>query len=421
MEALRAFRSRNFRLFFSGQSISLLGTWVQKTAVVWLVYRLTGSPFLLGVTGFVGLFPTLVLSPFVGSYIDRHNKFKVMVQTQVWAAVQALLLALLIFFSIYNIPAIILLSLLQGIINAVDVTCRQSLMVELVDNPGDVSNAIALNSTITNLTRVLGPALGGLLLGVWGEDVCFISNFLSFIPVLYCLYLMSITPTVHAAEQRSFWAELKEGFVYIRTEREITGQLLLLTITSFCLIPFTTILPILAKDIFKGNATVFSWFESAIGLGSLLSAVYMARLKQLDRLVRVIMVASCLFSGGLILLSQANNMVFALVSLTLGGAGMMAQSSSINTYIQTHSAPQMRARAISYFIMAYMGVTPIGTILLGWVAEHYSVKTVFFIEGLCGVFAVGFYLWYRARYILTPMAPNRKNDSGNQPALPYIR
>lgn len=408
MESLRAFRSRNFRLFFSGQSISLLGTWVQKTVVIWLVYRLTQSPFLLGVTGFVGLFPTLVLSPFVGSYIDRHNKFKVMVQTQIWAAVQALLLALLIFFKIYNISAIILLSLFQGIINAVDVTCRQSLMVEMVDHPEDVSNAIALNSTINNLARVLGPALGGLMLGIWGEDVCFISNFLSFAPVLYCLYLMKMKPTVHSAEKGQFWEELKEGFVYIKTEKEIAGQLILLSITSLLLIPFTTILPVLAKDVFKADATVFSWFESAVGAGSVLSAIYMARLKRLDILPRVILVASFLFAGGMLLLSQANHLTFSLLCLTLAGAGMMAQTSSINTYIQTHSAPEMRARAVSYFVMAYLGVTPIGTILIGWIAEIYSVKTVFFIEGLCGLFAIAFYLWYRFAYILSPQRQTAK-------------
>ena len=397
MEALRAFRSRNFRLFFCGQSISLLGTWVQKTAVIWLVYRLTASPFLLGVTGFVGLFPTLILSPFVGSYIDRHDKFKVMVQTQVWAAIQALLLALLIFFKIYNIPAIILLSLLQGVINAVDVTCRQALMVEMVDQAEDVSNAIALNSTITNLARVLGPALGGLLLGLWGEDVCFISNFLSFIPVLYCLHLMHIKPTIQANKERNFWKELQEGFKYIKGEKEISGQLLLLAITSFFLIPFTTILPVLAKDIFQGDASIFSLFESAVGIGSVISAVYMARLKRLDLLIKIITVASFLFTGGLLLLSQANNLLFAILGLALGGVGMMAQSSSINTYIQTHSIPQMRARAISYFVMAYLGVTPLGTILIGWLAEVYPVKVVFMVEGLCGILAISFYIWYRHR------------------------
>ena len=399
MEALRAFQSRNFRLFFSGQSISLLGTWIQKTVVIWLVYRLTQSAFLLGVTGFVGLIPTLLLSPFVGSYIDRHNKFKVMVQTQVWAAIQALLLALLIYFKIYNISLIIVLSLFQGIINAVDVTCRQSLMVELVDHPDDVSNAIALNSTINNLARVVGPALGGLMLGIWGEDICFIINFLSFGPVLYCLYIMKINPIIHGQEKGQFWTELKEGFLYIKTEKEIAGQLILLAITSLLLIPFTTILPILAKDVFKADATIFSLFESAVGVGSVLSAIYLARLKNLDLLVRVIIVASVLFSGGLLLLSQANHLLFALLSLTLAGVGMMAQSSSINTYIQTHSVPKMRARAISYFVMAYLGVTPIGTILIGWIAENYSVKTVFFIEGICGVFAIGLYFWYRFMFI----------------------
>ncbi|WP_449437640.1 MFS transporter [Pedobacter steynii] len=211
MNIFRSLKYRNFKLFFYGQSISLIGTWMQKTAVSWLVYRLTGSALLLGLVAFASLIPSLILSPYAGSLIDRHNRYKILVITQIISMMQAGALAAIIFFKFYNIPAIIFLSLVQGIINAFDVTCRQSLMVEMVGQKEDLPNAIALNSTMANLARIVGPAIAGVILSTFGEDFCFVGNFLSYIPVLLCLFLMKLNLGVTQRSEKAFGLSWKKA------------------------------------------------------------------------------------------------------------------------------------------------------------------------------------------------------------------
>lgn len=395
MSIFRSLKYRNFKLFFYGQSISLIGTWMQKTAVSWLVYRLTGSPLLLGLVGFVSLIPSLILSPFAGSLIDRYDRYKILVITQVVSMLQAGALAALIFFEYYNIPMIIALSLVQGIINAFDVTCRQSLMVEMVDNKEDLPNAIALNSTMTNLARIAGPALAGMLLSAFGEDFCFIGNFLSYIPVLLCLFMMRLNLTVSAPSQKSIWVELEEGFRYVTADKDLTSMIILIGISSLFVIPFNTLMPIFAKDIFNGSAKTFSWFESAAGLGSVASAMYMANLKSSRFLVKITMVASAIFGASLIFLSLSGTLAVALFFMTITGLGMMAQTSSINTYIQTHSIPEMRGRAISYFVMAYQGMIPIGSLLIGWTANAFGPRMAVTIAGGIGLLATAGFMFYK--------------------------
>lgn len=395
MSIFRSLKYRNFKLFFYGQSISLVGTWMQKTAVSWLVYRLTGSALLLGLVGFVSLIPSLVLSPFAGSLIDRYDRYKILMITQIVSMLQAGALAALIFFQFYNIPMIIALSLLQGIINAFDVTCRQSLMVEMVDNKEDLPNAIALNSTMTNLARIAGPALAGILLSAFGEDFCFIGNFLSYIPVLLCLFMMKLNLTITEPSQKSIWLELEEGFKYVLGDKELSSMIILIGISSLFVIPFNTLMPIFAKDIFNGTARTFSWFESAAGLGSVASAMYMANLKSSKFLVKITMVASIIFGFSLIFLSVAGSLPIALFFMTITGVGMMAQTSSINTYIQTHAIPEMRGRAISYFVMAYQGMIPIGSLLIGWTANAFGPRMALTIAGGIGLLATAGFMFYK--------------------------
>lgn len=395
MSIFRSLKYRNFKLFFYGQSISLVGTWMQKTAVSWLVYRLTGSALLLGLVGFVSLIPSLVLSPFAGSLIDRYNRYKILMITQIVSMLQAGALAALIFFQFYNIPMIIALSLVQGIINAFDVTCRQSLMVEMVDNKEDLPNAIALNSTMTNLARIAGPALAGILLSAFGEDFCFIGNFLSYIPVLLCLFMMKLNLTITEPSQKSIWLELEEGFKYVVGDKELSSMIILIGISSLFVIPFNTLMPIFAKDIFNGTARTFSWFESAAGLGSVASAMYMANLKSSKFLVKITMVASIIFGFSLIFLSVSGTLPIALFFMTITGIGMMAQTSSINTYIQTHAIPEMRGRAISYFVMAYQGMIPIGSLLIGWTANAFGPRMAVTIAGGIGLLATAGFMFYK--------------------------
>ncbi|HVI44967.1 MAG TPA: MFS transporter [Chitinophaga sp.] len=388
MYALRSLKSRNFRLFFYGQSVSMIGTWMQKTAVCWLVYRLTNSALLLGIVSFVSLIPSLLLSPYAGSYIDRHNRFRLLMQLQVIAMIQAGALAGMLLLRCYNIPAILLLSLVQGIVNAFDVTCRQSLMVEMVDDREDLPNAIALNSTAVNFARIAGPALAGIALSTFGEDFCFISNFLSYIPVVISLLMMKISTPVMVKPETSIWSELQEGFRYISGDRDLSSLLLMLTVSSMFVMPFNTLMPLFAKDIFNGDARTFSWFESAAGLGSVLSAIYMAQLKRDKDLVKIMITASMIFAASLLLLSYSAWLPLALLFMMFSGMGMMAQASAINTYIQTHAVPAMRARAISYYIMAFQGMIPVGSLLTGVLANLIGARLTVFVAGLIGMIAV---------------------------------
>lgn len=368
---------------------------MQKTAVSWLVYRLTGSALLLGLVAFASLIPSLILSPYAGSLIDRHNRYKILVITQVISMMQAGALAAIIFFKFYNIPAIIFLSLVQGIINAFDVTCRQSLMVEMVDHKEDLPNAIALNSTMANLARIVGPAIAGVILSTFGEDFCFIGNFLSYIPVLVCLFLMKLNLSVVERSEKSIWIELEEGFKYVSGDRELSSMILMIGISSLFVIPFNTLMPIFAKDLFHGDAGTFSWFESAAGLGSVISAMYLANLRSAKPLKRIVVLASTIFGVSLILLAYSGILSLALVFMAFGGIGMMAQTSAINTYIQTHTIPEMRARAISYYIMAYQGMIPIGSLLIGWTAQAFGPRLAVCLAGVIGLCATAMFVVYQ--------------------------
>lgn len=398
MALFRSLKSRNFKLFFYGQSISLIGTWMQKTAVSWLVYQLTGSALLLGVVGFVSLIPSLLLSPYAGSLVDRNNRYRILVITQVASMMQAGALAGIIFFGYHNILLIILLSLIQGVINAFDMTCRQSLMVEMVDDKEDLPNAIALNSTMVNFARIAGPAVAGIILSAFGTDFCFIGNFLSYIPVLICLFMMKLQVSVIHKSEKSIWAELEEGFKYVSGDKDLSSMILMLGMSSLFVMPFNTLMPMFAKDIFNGDARTFSWFESAAGLGSIASAIYLANLKNSNGLIKMVAIAGVILGGSLLFLAYAPQLPFALFFMTLAGVGMMAQTSAINTYIQTHSIPEMRGRAISYYVMAYQGIIPIGSLLIGWAANLIGPRPAIFIEGLVGITATVAFLIYRSKY-----------------------
>lgn len=395
MEIFRSLKYRNFKLFFAGQSVSLIGTWMQKTAVAWLVYRITGSAMLLGIVSFVSLVPSLFLSPYAGSYIDRHDRFKVLVTTQVVSMLQAGMLALMIYLKYYNMTGIVLLSLLQGIINAFDVTCRQSLMVDMVDNKADLPNAIALNSTMTNMARIIGPALAGVVLSVLGEDFCFISNFLSYIAVLSCLFMMKLDLVKIERSDKNIWRELREGFSYISQDKGIFSLIIMLTISSLFVMPFNTLMPVFAKDLFHGDAKVFSMFESAAGLGALCSAIYMAKLTSSKGLTDLTIVASLIFGVSVLFLAFSNYLWLALFFMTFTGIGMMAQTSTINTYLQTHADPAMRGRVISYFVMAYMGMIPIGSLLIGALADWVGPRLAVSIEGAIGIASTIMFMVYR--------------------------
>lgn len=391
----KALKSKNFKLFFYGQSVSVIGTWMQKTAVSWMVYSITGSVFLLGLATFLSMIPSLFLAPLAGSIIGRYDRHKTLIFLQSLAMLQAGTLALLIYFKIYNINFILALSLIQGIINAFDMTCRQTMMIDIVDNKEDLPNAVALNSTMNNFARIAGPALAGIILHEYGEDICFIGNFVSYVPVLISLMLMKITPHIKAENKLNMLDDLIEGLDYVKKETEMARMLLMLTCSSLFVISFNTLMPVFAKDIFNGNAETFSWFESAAGIGSVLSAIYLANLKSAENMSKLLIAASLLLGLSVIILAVSSSLTIALICMTLSGIGMMGQTSSINIYIQTHSSVNMRSRSISYFMMAYQGMIPVGSLIIGCVSHSLGVRTTIVIQGIICILSVIVYMYYK--------------------------
>ncbi|MCV2485868.1 MFS transporter [Flavobacterium sp. SH_e] len=391
----KALKSKNFKLFFYGQSVSVIGTWMQKTAVSWMVYSITGSVFLLGLATFLSMIPSLFLAPLAGSIIGRYDRHKTMMFLQSLAMLQAGTLALLIYFKIYNINFILALSLIQGIINAFDMTCRQTMMIDIVDNKEDLPNAVALNSTLNNFARIAGPALAGIILHEYGEDICFIGNFISYVPVLISLMMMKITPHIKAENKLNMLDDLIEGLDYVKKETEMARMLMMLTCSSLFVISFNTLMPVFAKDIFSGNAETFSWFESAAGIGSVLSAIYLANLKSAENMSKLMIGASLLLGFSVIILAVSNSITIALICMTLSGIGMMGQTSSINIYIQTHSSVNMRSRSISYYMMAYQGMIPVGSLIIGYVSHFVGVRATVALQGVICILSVIVYLYYK--------------------------
>ncbi|KRB54574.1 MFS transporter [Flavobacterium sp. Root186] len=391
----KALKSKNFKLFFYGQSVSVIGTWMQKTAISWMVYSITGSVFLLGLTTFLSMIPSLFLAPLAGSIIGRYDRHKSMLLLQSMAMIQAGTLAILIYFKIYNINFILALSLIQGIINAFDMTCRQTMMIDIVDDKEDLPNAVALNSTLNNFARIAGPALAGIILHNYGEDICFIGNFLSYIPVLISLLMMKITPHIKAVDKFKMLEDFIEGFDYVKKEAEMAKMLLMLMCSSLFVISFNTLMPVFAKDIFSGNAQTFSWFESAAGIGSILSAIYLANLKKSDQMSKIMIAASLLLGFSIIILAYSNNLTVALICMAISGIGMMAQTSSINIYVQTQSAVNMRSRSISYYLMAYQGMIPVGSLIIGYVSHIIGTRHTVAIQGIICILSVIVYVYYK--------------------------
>lgn len=377
---------------------------MQRVAISWLVYRLTGSAFLLGLVTFLSLIPSLVLAPYAGSYVDRHNKFKILVITQIILMLQAGALAAMIWFKVYDIFWIAALSLVQGLINSFDVTARQSLMVNLIEDKEDLPNAIALNSSMFNAARLIGPALAGVILSSLGEDVCFLINFVSFIAVIGCLLMMKLKITTQVKSTENIWVDLKKGYDYLKSSPDLASMILLMAGSSLLVIPFTTLLPVFAKDIFNGNATTFSWFESAAGFGAFFGAIYMATLKAGHNLQKIVVFSGMLLAIAVIALAISPSLILALVCTGLAALGLMAQTSSINTYLQTHADDLMRGRTLSYYIMAYQGVLPIGSLLMGYFAHMFGTQVVVAFEGVAGMLIVAAFVYHEKHRSVVKLA-----------------
>jgi MFS family permease len=385
ISTFKAFKSHNYRLYFAGQSISLLGTWMQKTAVSWVIYNLTHSKLMLGVTLFCTMFPSFLFSFLGGVVADRYNRYRVLLLTQVISMVQAVLLTLLVYFKQYNVYEILALSVMLGIVNAFDVPARQSLVYDMVDDKKDLPNALALNSSMVNLSRLIGPGIAGIAIEKLGDDVCFGINALSFVAVITSLLLMKLPPYVPAPRNKDVVTELKEGFDYVKRTPSIAFILIMLASMSLFVLPYTTLIPVYARDIFHGTASTFGVIDSFIGLGAFSGAIFLASLKSGTNLNKVLAVNTFVFGVGLICFSHAPFYPLALFCATFGAFGMMSQVTISNTIIQTTVSPNMRGRVISLYAMAFFGMQPLGGLLIGFVSEHIGVENTVLAQGMVAI------------------------------------
>jgi MFS family permease len=394
VRTFRAFGSRNYRLYFSGQSISLIGTWMQKTAVSWVIYSLTHSTVMLGVTLFASLFPSFLFSTIGGVVSDRYNRYRVLLFTQAASLVQALLLATLILLKHYQVWEILSLSVVLGVINAFDVPARQALVYEMVDNKDDLPNALALNSSMVNLSRIIGPALAGLVLEGIGDGACFLLNALSFVAVIISLLLMKLPPYIKKLHKKNVFGELKEGFAYIRRTPSIGFVILMLGLVSLLVLPYNTLIPYYARDVFKGTARTFGIIDSFVGLGAFSGAIFLASQKPGTDLRKVLFINTIVFGTGLILFSHEHVYWLALLFVMIAGFGMMSQVTVTNTLIQTTVSPEMRGRVISVYAMAFFGMQPLGGLLIGHISEWIGPSNTLMAQGVFALMIAGLHGLY---------------------------
>jgi MFS family permease len=389
----RALQHRNYRLFFSGQTVSLVGTWITRIATSWLVYRLTGSVLLLGIVGFFGQIPTLVLAPFAGVLVDRWNRHRILIITQVLSMLQSVGLAVLTFAGIITVTDILLLQLAQGMINAFDTPARQAFVVEMVEDRADLPNAIALNSSMVNASRIIGPSIGGVLIAAFGEGWCFALDAISYIAVLASLMAMRVDERPARATKTAVLHDLAAGVRYVGRFAPTRDSLLLVALVATMGMPYTVLMPAIAASILHGGAHTLGYLMTASGVGALVGALYLASRRSVLGLGRAIVVATITFGLGLVAFSLSHHTWLSLVILPFVGGGMMVEMASTNTILQTIVSDDMRGRVMSFYAMAFLGTAPLGSLLAGFLAAHIGpMETVMFGGIACiiggGIFAV---------------------------------
>jgi len=392
MRTFRTLRYRNYRLFFTGQLISLIGTWMQQLALTWLIYRLTNSAFLLGIAGFAGQIPMFLFGSIAGVIADRINKHRILVITQTLSMIQAIVLAFLTLSGSIQVWHILPLMVFLGMVNAFDMPTRQSFVLEMIENKEDLGNAIALNSSMFNGARLIGPAIAGILIGTIGEGGCFILNAVSFVAVIIALLAMKLKPMKPVAHHPSILHGLKEGFRYVTTFKPITYILSLIAIMSLIGIPFTTLMPVFARDILHGGPHTLGFLMGAHGIGALLGAATLASRKNVRGLTRWIAGAAFTFAAGLTLFAFSTNQWLSLSLLIVVGYGMMVQIASCNTIIQTVADDDKRGRVMSFYTVAFTGMSPFGSLLIGALASRIGAPWSLAISGILCVGAAVFFV-----------------------------
>ena len=381
----RAFRNRNYALFFTGQSVSQIGTWMQRTAVSWVIYNLTHSAAMLGVAAFAQQFPSFLLSLIGGTTSDRYSRYKILLVTQVASMIQAIILAALILTNHYVIWEILSLSVMLGIINAFDVPARQPMVHEMVNDKADITNALALNSAMVNLARMTGPALSGMVLQSFGAGFCFSLNALIFVAVIVYLLMMKLPPFTPPAVRKNMLTELAEGLKYLKATPSISHVLLMVPLLSITVFPYDTLEPVFAKVVFKGNASTFGYLSSAVGLGAIIGSFFMASAKKGANLKRLLLICTGVLSMGLICFSRISYFPVALPVAVIIGFGSLMPMTICITIIQVEAAPHMRGRVMSYAAMSLFGMLPLGSLMIGNISEHIGAPLTMLGQGIAGL------------------------------------
>jgi len=406
----RAFRSRNYALFFTGQSVSQIGTWMQRTAVNWVIYSLTHSAFMLGLAIFAQQFPSFLLSLYGGIVSDRHSRYKILLITQTASMIQAILLAILILTGHYIIWEILALGAVLGVVNAFDVPARQPMVHEMVSEKEDIPNALALNSAMVNIARLIGPALSGIVLQTWGAGICFSLNALSFVAVITSLLLMKLPKFVPATVKKKALAELVEGYEYLKQTPAIANIILLSVALSLFILPYDTVIPVFAKVVFNGNARTYGYISSCMGLGAIGGSLFFASLKKDANLRKVLLLSVVILAVGLILFSHASYLPVALPFAVIIGFGSLLPVSVSITTIQLEAAPHMRGRVMSFIALSYFGMLPLGSLLVGTVSQKTSAPLTMLCQGIAGLIIVA--LSYKILTKETAVKPTTEEPVG---------
>jgi MFS family permease len=391
---LRALQHRNYRLFFAGQSVSLVGTWITRVATSWLVYRLTGSALLLGVVGFCGQIPTLLLSPVAGVLVDRHDRHRILVITQVLSSLQSLALAVLALPGVITVWEILALQLVQGAINAFDTPARQSFLIDMIEDRSHLPNAIALNSTMVNGSRIIGPSIGGIVIAAVGEGWCFMIDAISYLAVIASLLAMHVAAKPPRTTGTRVAEELREGFQYVWGSVPIRTALLLLALVATMGMPYTVLMPAIASGILHGGPHTLGFLMTSSGLGALAGALYLASRNTVLGLGRAMVVATTAFGIGLIAFSLSHAVWLSLLLLPIVGGGMMVETASTNTILQTIVDEEMRGRVMSFYTMAFLGTAPLGSLIAGVLADRIGAPSTILLGGVA---CVGAGIWFAVR------------------------
>ncbi len=376
----RSLRHRNFQLFFSGQMISLIGTWMQNIAQAWLVYSLTGSALLLGVVGFAGQIPIFIFAPLGGLAADRWNRHRVVICTQAASMLLAFALAALTLLHIVKVWEVIVLAALLGVVNAFDVPARQSFLIEMVSRD-DLMNAIALNSSMFNGARVIGPAIAGITVAKIGEGWCFFANAVSYIAVIAGLLYMKLGPWKRAVQQSSPYEHIKEGFYFVQHTAPILALVMLIGVVSFVAVPYSVLMPVFADQVLHRGAHGLGILMGMSGVGALLGALTLAMRRGVRGLGKVIAFSAMGFGASLILFSLSKVFWLSVALMIPVGYGVMLQMSGSNTLIQSMVPDKLRGRAMAVYTMMFMGMAPLGSLFAGAVAEKIGAPWTVAIGG----------------------------------------